>query len=103
MKTYKDTNTGETMTYEEIAENYRYIQMNEPEVWDDVTVDEFIDFHVMCGDIEEMTETTIVDVITNTGTYHDVTIYTFEGITMNDILEQLQCQKIYEVTAIIEH
>lgn len=56
MKTYCDTDTGVTMTYEEIAENYRYIQQNEPEVWDDVTVDEFIDFHLMCGDIEEVTE-----------------------------------------------
>ena len=35
--------------------------------------------------------------------YHDVTIYKFDGITMQDMIEQLQCQRIYRVISIMEH
>ena len=41
-------------------------------------------------------------VITATGTYRNVTIYKYEGITTEDIIEQLQCLGIYHITGIIE-
>lgn len=42
-------------------------------------------------------------VITVDGCYHDVVIYKFDGITTEDILEQLHCLGIYRVTGIIEY
>lgn len=41
-------------------------------------------------------------VITTTGTYRDVTIYKFEGITTEDIIKQMECLGIYHITGIIE-
>jgi len=42
-------------------------------------------------------------VITNTKCYHDITFYRFEGITVNDILEQLHAQGIFGITGILEY
>lgn len=44
---------------------------------------------------------TNIKVITHTASYI-TSIYYFDGITTNDIIEQLTCQKIYNVISWIE-
>ena len=55
MKKYRDTTTGEVMTYDEIAVNFEMMKKAEPNIWEpDDDVDDFIGFHLMCCDIEEV-------------------------------------------------